>query len=409
MVPVSASATIHLTERRARLVRLAPTDVAFLRAHHCTHLRLDWTDRPDHYCARPAGVVGVIRAPGCRLVIAPKIPVANLFAMLAADESIGTQADSSEVWPTTGIVDFLAGQLAQRLQERIGAGLHWAYVERSAAGGQLQGRLDLPAQLRQAAGRKDRLHSRRDETTVDLPCNRLPRALAERLLAWPDLDQQTAGRLREALGGLQDVRSAMWSLDEARRLAVDPPAEDYRSLLQLCLLVAEGLTPGLEAGPAPTPTFLLDLQRAFEGYLARGVAAAFSGSRWRVEVQRAQVVNDLVTGQPELMMRPDVVVWADDRPALVVDAKWKRLAGGLPQPDDLHQLLAYCTGLGVSRSALVYPGTRNRTWTWRLAAAPVTVQAHTLAVAASPQACWQALQRLGRHWRRQIDRSLEDG
>ena len=62
--------------------------------------------------------------------------------------------------------------------------------------------------------------------------------------------------------------------------------------------------------------------------------------------------------RPALEMRPDVTVYRDGRPTLVVDAKWKRPAGA-PSPADLYQMLAYCTALGVGRAVLVYPGRRD--------------------------------------------------
>src|SRR5207245_1817932 len=145
-------------------------------------LQITPTGRRHHYRLLPRGVVGVIVAPTCRLVIAPKIPLPNLFFLLDPTQPLPSQPDHVAATPNLAVLDFLAGQLAQRLQERAAAGLHRAYVEKAEQGSHLQGRLDLPAQLRQGPGRKDQLHSRYEDLTADLPCNGIPRAVAERLL-----------------------------------------------------------------------------------------------------------------------------------------------------------------------------------------------------------------------------------
>src|SRR5206468_740021 len=136
----------------------------------------------DHYRLLTRGVAGVIAAPGCRLVIAPKVPLRNLFFLLAPDGPLPSSSD--HVTPHTGmeVVDFLAGQLTLQMRALTRAGLHRGYVEKAEQGSHLQGRLDLPAQLRQGPARKERIHSRFEELTADLPCNQAARTVAERLL-----------------------------------------------------------------------------------------------------------------------------------------------------------------------------------------------------------------------------------
>ena len=89
--------------------------------------------------------------------------------------------DSTTATPGTEVLDFLAARLARLLAERSSAGLHRAYAERSDSGPFLQGRLDLPAQLHEPAGRKDALHCRYEDFTVDVPCNQVGNELA----SWP--------------------------------------------------------------------------------------------------------------------------------------------------------------------------------------------------------------------------------
>jgi len=125
-----------------------------------------------------------------------------------------------------------------------------------------------------------------------------------------------------------------------------------------------------------------------------------AGGRYGVSVQPLHVGNQPVAGQPDLHLRPDVTLDRAGRPVLVVDAKWKRLKGTPLVTEDVYQVLAYCTALGVRRGVLVYPGRRDRAWEYRLAGAPVCLEVRTLQVVGTREAMARALRRLPRALRR---------
>ncbi len=234
--------------------------------------------------------------------------------------------------------------------------------------------------------------------TADLPCNQAIRAVADRLVCCAGVEQSVVAGLSEALLGWAGISSWSPSTEELTRLAEKPVREDYRTLLELCLLLWQGLAPGPQTGSTPAPSFLLNLERVFERYLTRGLIEAWQGlgggASWRVEPQRTCTINLPVPGQPDLTIRPDVLLLRDGSPLLVVDAKWKRLARGQPETADLYQMLAYCTALDIQQAALIYPGRRNRAWTFPLRQTPVRIGVHTLTVTASPERCRGALRRL---------------
>ena len=160
----------------------------------------------------------------------------------------------------------------------------------------------------------------------------------------------------------------------------------------MCRLLAWSLAPGQAAGPTTAPALLVSLERLFERHLTRGVQEAFADCRgFAVRVQPEYHLP----GLPDVTVRPDVVVDRGGQPALVVDAKWKRL----PRPglihEDLYQVLAYCTILGARRAVLVYPGRRRR-WDHTFEPAGVRVQVRTLDVAGPLPGCLEARRRLGR-------------
>jgi 5-methylcytosine-specific restriction enzyme subunit McrC len=384
-----------LTERTAAMCRLSMADVDFLLAEHRAHVEVLPTRRRGRYRLTPTGHVGIIAAPHSRLVIRPKVPVRNLFHLLDPTGPLPAVDDEAAVEPGTEGLDFLAGRLAWLLTERAAAGLHRAYAERAEHGPFLQGRLDVPAQLREPAGRKDRLHSCYEEFSADVPCNQVPRATAELVLRSPLLGEGVRAALRRALQGFAGVSTVPLGPESFQAAQADRLTEPYRPLLGLCRLLADSLAPQESAGAVACPAFLLDMERVFEQYVTAGVVHAFQDCPGcSVAVQPLHLANEPAPGQPDIPMRPDLLVERRGR-RLVVDAKWKRLTRSLLTPD-VYQVLAYAMALGARRAVLVYPGKRDRTWAYVLMRAPVSLVVHTLRVVGSWERCRRSLERLGR-------------
>lgn len=369
----SSVRTLMLTERVPALVGLPPAAADYLLAEHRAAVRLTPTRRRHRYRLTPLGRVGVLPAPGVRLVIRPKIPLRNVFYLLDPAASLpAAEDDASTPEPAGAALDFLARQLSRLLTERADAGLHRGYVERADDGPFLHGRLDLPAQLRER--RPHFLHCVHDDFTANVPCNQAPRATAEQLLRSPLVGDAARIALRQALRGYEGV-TAIADVD------VQYAPVEYRPLLDLCALLDDAQRPGAAVGDTAGPAFLLDLGRVFERYVAAGVAAVCGPA---ARVQPTVAVGGLV-------LRPDLLIERDGMPTVVADTKWKRPR---PAPADLYQVIAYAATFGAQRAVLIYPGSHDRLR--RSVVGSLRLELRTLNVAGPAEACRRALKRLAR-------------
>src|SRR5262249_18087694 len=150
---------------------------------------------------------------------------------------------------------------------------------------------------------------------------------------------------------------------------------DYRALLTLCQLLADGRQPGTRGGEVPAPAFLLNMDQVFERYVTRGLVRELGEA---VEVQRTVTPHPPAEDRSAFQIRPDFVVRGQGG-AVVVDAKWKRLRRSPLRPADVYQVLAYAATLGASRAVLVYPGRRDRAWNYPLDHGPA-LEVRTLRV-----------------------------
>jgi 5-methylcytosine-specific restriction enzyme subunit McrC len=393
--PPAALRTLRFVERRPRRVRLARRDVAFLLREHHTHLDIRPTGRRGVYRVTPRGYVGVIVAPTCRLVLRPKLPLHNLCHLLDPGLEPPVVTDQAAAEVGLDLLEFLAAQLTHHLAERAAAGLHRTYVEEETHGPALQGRLDVSAQLRAGPAGRDRFHCRREEFTADNPCNQVPKATAEWLLASPWLGEPARARLRTALAAFANVSPVSLTPEVLAAARSDPRAGDYRKLLVLCQLLAEGRQPAASGGEVAAPAFLIDMDRVFECYVTRCLQRCHGDE---VVAQPRRLVHPPREGLPGFYVRPDVIVRGPDGGTVVVDAKWKRLRKTPLRPTDIYQVLAHATALGAGQAILVYPGQRDRCWHYPLNHGP-RLEIRTLRVVGNRE----KLDRSGRRLARAID------
>lgn len=343
--------TLHLRERSRRLVLLDPADAAHLASLPRSWLRLERVGR--RHLVTVGGIAGTIVAPTCRLSIAPKVPLASLLWLLDLDPPATTPLPTGPVVPDA-LLDVLAGAFLHHLRERVRVGLRRGYAEEPTASSILQGRLDLPTQLRQGGARPEVLHQIQDAFTPDVPCNRLLRAALDALTAAPGLSPEHRTGVATCSASLVDIEPLSPS-DWLTPLAAPP---EYAAVVDAARLILAGLSPGRDYGPGVA--FVVELERLFESYVVRGLARA-APAGVVVEPQARRV---LLGDGPPLVVRPDALVHHGGGPVRVIDAKWKRLRSPRVPRVDLYQILAYAETLAVGEAALVYPGRRTRSWAY---------------------------------------------
>jgi 5-methylcytosine-specific restriction enzyme subunit McrC len=381
--------TFVLMERRPRRCRLSSLDLGLLLARYPGRFEVVPAGRKGVWRVTARGCAGIVVTPTVRLIIRPKITLDNLFFLVDPTAAVVAAADRSTPIDGDEVFDFLAGQFASRLTRLAAAGLQRGYQERTEQGVVLQGRIDMPAQLRQGPVRLEQLHYRYDEFTPDIPCNRTLKAIAECLLLSPFVSSGVKRLSRQALMAFDQVRAELdegsWGAAEGHQL----PGE-YSLLLDLGRMLLDGLAPGPGTGPTPGPAFLLNTERVWERYITRVVCDGFAG----IEGAGIAVQQDVAAARgPDgegIFLRPDLVLSRRGTAPLVIDAKWKPVGRGAPPAEDLHQVTAYATALGARRAILVYPGRRDAVRKYTFEQAPLEVEVRKLRVQGTRQALAEA-------------------
>ncbi|MFN8485891.1 MAG: hypothetical protein U0768_22850 [Anaerolineae bacterium] len=328
-------------------VPLTPDEVATLRACDLADVAPGWS--VGRYAVTARRLVGHVPLPDRRLVVRPKAPLANVFAMLARTAGVLKTAPTltalGEGEPIlAGVADLYARTL-DALLSRGGVRALVAVTEESPF---VRGKLLLGQTLRKPPSRRYPPTILRSDWTADTLCNQLLKQAARALLGRA-MPRETRRLLERALLDFAAVADTDHPIDAFER--VDPLRRhaDAAPALALACWVLLGCAPSLEPGRHPFPAFRLDLARLFEEFVAALLSEALDADGVRVAAQPLLPLDEA----GDVPLRPDIVLHVQGAPRVVLDTKYK--LPGPPRPDDLYQILAYCHALGAPVGGLVFP------------------------------------------------------
>lgn len=315
--------------------------------------------RPAHgadglYYLRPCERVGVLGVPGLDVVVRPKLGIPRVLFLLryALDlpELLNDQVGEGQA----DLLEAVALLFDAALRRAFRRGVLQGYRVEEDGLLTLRGRLRVGEQIRAHQGRFPPVEVRFDEFGEDVLENRILKAALQRLsrmrLRHPGLRRS----LRRHLGRLEHVRR----VEFGARGVPEPPSNrlnrHYAPALSLARTVLEGSGPDMTAGDLEVPGFLVDMNRLFETFLARGLREELGLDVLRFPQGGGRVPIHLDRGR-RLLLKPDLSWWHEGRCVWVGDAKYKALGPGeAPRPGDAYQMLAYLVALDLPRGTLVY-------------------------------------------------------
>jgi 5-methylcytosine-specific restriction enzyme subunit McrC len=306
-------------------------------------------DTAGQWRIRASSWVGTIVTPAVRILIKPKVSTASLFYLLeAGGRPLDTGAAVFDYGETSDLVPAFATFYARHLETALSRGVARSYQEVGERLAGIRGRVDLPAQ-RRLAGLPLPAECRFDDYTADIPLNRILRGAATRLLRLPGVTIPTRQALQRLAARLEEAGPCT-AADLRQATFFTRLNEHCRPAEHLARMVLGGSSLLHAAGTAGAAVFLIDMNKAFEDFVAARLRRYLSG-RLLVQSQRT---GHLDTAE-QVRIRPDLVF--ERRPgetAYVADTKYKLTSDGLGRQADYYQILAYASALNVPEGLLIY-------------------------------------------------------
>ncbi|WP_224247628.1 McrC family protein [Hyalangium gracile] len=340
-----------LTEWEWSELPLSPSDVLVAQAHLGSALSVE--PSVGGFRLRAQGVAGLVSLPGGTLHVRPKVPGLNLLALV--DYASREVAWGGDVVGSDSADELLSllGTLYLRRVERLARG-GWVrgYREEEDERPTLRGRWLVSRDVSRPPTHRHLLSCRFDEFTPDVAPNRVLLAalrVLERSSAFGSRVAAQANALASTLADVQplaEVRAAL------RMLASDRRFTPYGPAVGLARLILEGAGVQATPGVQPLASFVIRLAPLFEAAITRALARVADARGMACHAQRPLSLDT----ESQLTAIPDIVL-EHGGARLVIDAKYKLPADGLPPADDFQQLVTYLACLDTRRGALVLPAT----------------------------------------------------
>ena len=124
----------------------------------------------------------------------------------------------------------------------------------------------------------------------------------------------------------------------------------YKSAIHLAKLLLQHLSVEEHGGQTPFAAYMFDMNQVFELFVARYLEDFFANHPYlSVEIQD-HIWLDVEQKEEGF---PDIVLYRDNQPAVVLDTKYKKFHKQ-PDPSDRNQMLVYCQALGLNRGMLIF-------------------------------------------------------
>ena len=290
-------------------------------------------------------------AGGLRIIIEPKVPIANLFYMLTyAHELPDFGREVAPLVAGEDLFDLVVRIFIGQVDDIVRRGIHRGYVDFEEHAPHLRGRLLLAQQVRRGTVAVA-FHQRTNEFTADLLENRILRGMLSLLARVPFADRELSLRIRRTLSAFAEASPVSVGPADCGRVVYTRLNERYRSPINLARLFLKHLSLEGRSGETPFVTFLVPMYQLFELFVARLLERELAAlPRYSVHPQETIWLDEA----RQLKARPDMVLNRDGRPLLVLDTKYK-VYNEKPAEADIYQMVTYCHTLHVERAILIYP------------------------------------------------------
>jgi 5-methylcytosine-specific restriction enzyme subunit McrC len=346
---------IILKEHVTQEVTLSGNEVGAIRKLLPGKVDIWPTGETNRYLIRPSSYVGFVVLPSRRtLVIGTKVPIETLFALLAAvyDPTRKYFQEDLQAYTTLqDLFEFVVKIFANHVEDLITRGILKGYRQVTTDTSTVKGRLLLAETIHHRPALHDRHYCSFSHFTPDISENRILNWTSFCLERYTYKEKILLSRLHRISRALLDVDldpRSRWLFD---RIQFHRLNERYQPALALARLLLDHLTFSGAAGKESFLAYLIDMNWLFERYL--GVVIKRAAGQWGVQV-REQDSHALDLGN-KIRVQPDIVLYKNGKPLLVIDAKYKLEA----DQGDIYQMLAYCHAVGIDRAVLVHPASED--------------------------------------------------
>lgn len=245
---------------------------------------------------------------------------------------------------------------ADKVFQTYSSRMHREYIEIDENSSFIRGKIKVPETIRENLIRKDKHFISYQSFEQDNVINNVIKTVVLRLLS-VSKSKAIRGKLKKALLFLEDARKIDLSLNLLNSVRFTRLNKDFQTVYEMARMFFLNLQPQNYEGEDSVVSFLIPVNELFEQYVYK----LFQESgKYQARYQNKHRFAYFDSGDPMMLVRPDILLEKDGQAAVVVDAKYKNpgFENGAYKninSSDLYQVYAYSRIYGVDKVALIYP------------------------------------------------------
>lgn len=309
----------------------------------------------NEYILNTQQYVGIVELPSGRLLeIKPKVPVQNLFYMLAiaSGASPWIEQETAQLNEVSDILEPIATLFADEAEKLIVGGLHRTYQHTENNLQAIRGRINFREDLRLNQVMRHHTFCGFDELTLDIPENQAVYQTTNILNGWNFRSKKLKIQLSNLAQRLSELTPTTLTGNDVEIFTYNRMNEHYRPIHRLCRLLLDGASLSEHAGTHSTPAFIIDMNSLFENFVTQLLIELINP-----DFTVTRQMNLSLDENRQYRVIPDIVLKHQHRIALIADCKYKKLTEDKPRSsnNDMYQLLSYCTITESKQGVLIYP------------------------------------------------------
>lgn len=344
-------------------------------------------------------LVGTVVLPRRTLRIVPKVPVERLLYLLGFAPDTVRFGGQSTAASAPDLVAAMKVVYLEALERLLVRGLRREYQMEQADLVAIRGRADFKQLYLRRFGAFPPVACRYQDYTVDGEANRRLLAALVKLTPAGDRTDPASIALARLLGRFDGVSHRRYSPDRLTPIHRDRLVATYEPALSIAETVLRDASLETSIGTSGAVAFVVDMNKVYERYVARALCAELQldDREWRT-----QTWGLYVDEARKLQMQPDILwVGREGEPLVVIDTKYKSV--GRASREDVHQVVTYCSALGLRDAVLLYASCTDDRHVIRTSG--VRVHQWTLSLTGSIDDLRDEVARVGRKLRRLVQGS----
>ncbi len=288
---------------------------------------------------------------GFSIKLNPKVPLKNLFAMLAYAYNLKSfrfldgliDCESLE-----GFYDDLAAITASRILHRCHKGLYQTYLVKTGQLPSIRGRWEVRRAIEKPWHVQPICHYW--EQTRDIEDNQILAWTLHCIRSTGILSKKVRMQVRKAERVLEGfVTRRPFTAHHCIGRQYNRLNEDYRALHALCRFFLDHSSPSHKTGNRPMVPFLVDMARLYESFVAQWLKTNLS--HYCVRIQQREYLDQY----KKIYFNIDLVLYETQGQTAryILDTKYK--TADKPSTDDIAQIVAYAAAKKSLSAVLVYP------------------------------------------------------